>query len=69
MMEVIDVKIETNAIHKGLDGCVKKPLPVENDTGGVITILEIPQHNSYTGIGRSSFRKPSPKLQLSQKTQ
>ena len=23
MMEVIDVKLETNAIHKGLDGCVK----------------------------------------------
>jgi hypothetical protein len=23
MMEVIDTKIEANAIHKGLDGCVK----------------------------------------------
>ena len=23
MMEVIDVEVETNAIHKGLDGCVK----------------------------------------------
>jgi len=42
MMKVIDVKIETNAIHKGLDRCVKEPLPVEYDTGGVIIILEIP---------------------------
>lgn len=41
MMKVIDTKIETNAtIHRGLDGRGGKPLPVEYDTGGAITILE-----------------------------
>ena len=42
MMEVIDVEVETNAIHKGARQMRKNPQPVEYDTGGAITILEIP---------------------------
>lgn len=57
-MKVIDIEIETNAIHKGFDSCGGKPLPVEYDTG-VITIPEIPQYNSHTGNERpSSGRLP-----------
>jgi hypothetical protein len=34
VINVIDTRLETNAIHKGLDGRRgKKPLPVECDTG------------------------------------
>jgi hypothetical protein len=33
VVKVIDTKIETNAIHKGLDGRGGKPLSVECDTG------------------------------------
>jgi hypothetical protein len=42
VMKVIDTRIETNAIHKGLHGREGNPLPVEYDTGGATTIPEIP---------------------------